>query len=462
MDRHMLVDKQKTSVDAVQYEDFTPIRIVEIELGQPLSTVQALDEKTGQNYRRARCLVRLHDQPLSLIELQLDDQGASPHDYAPYIWHVLGKKINEHLQLDGLPAVTGLDEKGLLSPHKPECIEVRERFLEDAPFASIIVATHDRPSQLAKCLHSQLALEYPRYEIIVVDNAPSTTATAELVQDICRHNPHVRYVREDRPGPSWARNCGIAAAQGEILAFTDDDVVVDRYWLVELARGFNVAADVACVTGLVLPLELETQSQLWFEERAFPARHQYDGVCLGFARRIFDMRKNNANMPLHPYMPGRFGAGASMAFTKAFLQSISGFDPALAKPAPPLGGEDHATFFQAITRGYKLVYEPAALVYHCHRRDYKDLYKQIYGFGTGFTAYLTKCLLADPRLIFDFIVKLPPALFFVLSGKPVQNRAQSINYPKELDQAEMRGMLRGPLLYLLSLWALRGKRKVKK
>jgi hypothetical protein len=61
----MLVDKQKTSVDAVQYEDFTPIRIVEIELGQPLSTVQALDEKAGQNYRRARCLVRPHDQPRS-------------------------------------------------------------------------------------------------------------------------------------------------------------------------------------------------------------------------------------------------------------------------------------------------------------------------------------------------------------------------------------------------------------
>src|SRR5258706_1006326 len=238
MDRDMWVAKQKTSVDAVQYEDFTPIRIVEIELGQPLSTVQALDDKTGRYYRRARCLIRLHDQPLGLIELQLDEQGASPREYAPHIWHVLGKKINEHLLLDRLAAVTGLDEKGLPGLYKPQCIEVRERFLEDAPFASVIVATHDRPSHLAKCLHSLLALEYPRYEIIVVDNAPSTTETAELVQDICRQNPHVRYMREDRPGPSWARNCGIAAAQGEILAFTDDDVVVDRCWLVRLVRGF--------------------------------------------------------------------------------------------------------------------------------------------------------------------------------------------------------------------------------
>jgi glycosyltransferase involved in cell wall biosynthesis len=458
----MLVEKQKISVDAVQHEDFTPIRIVEIELGQPLSTVQALDDKTGRYYRRARCLVRLHDQPLGLIELQLDEQGASPREYAPLIWRILGKKINEHLLLDGLPAVTGLDEKGLFSPYKPQCIEMRERFLENAPFASIIVATHDRPSHLVKCLHSLLALQYTHYEIIVVDNAPSTTATAELVQDICRHNPHVRYVREDRPGLSWARNCGIEAAQGEILAFTDDDVVVDRYWLVERMRAFNIAADVACVTGLVLPLELEAQAQLWFEERAFPARSQDEGFYLGFDRGIFDMRNNDKNMPLHPYIAGRFGGGSSMAFTKAFLQSISGFDPALGAGSPTLGGEDLAAFFQAITRGYKLVYEPAALVYHCHRRDYKDLYKQIYSWGTGFTAYLTKCLLADPRLIFDFIVKLPPALFFVLSRKQVPNRTQSNNYPKELDKVEMRGMLRGPLLYLHSLWALRGMRKLKK
>ncbi len=463
----MLVEKQKTSIEVVEHEDFTPIRIVEMELGQPLSTVQALDDKTGRYYRRARCLIRLHDQPLGVIELQLNEQGLSPREYTPHIWCALGKEINDHLVLDGLPAVTGLDEKGLLSPYKPSCIEMRERFLGNAPFASVIVSTHDRPSHLVKCLHSLLALQYPRYEIIVVDNVPSTTATAELVQDISHQNPHVRYIREERRGTSWGRNRGITAAQGEILAFTDDDVVVDRYWLVELVRAFNVAADVACVAGPRLPLELETQSQLWFEERTSPVSVQHKGFCWSFARRIFDMRKNKVKLPLHPYIAGRFGAGSSMAFTKIFLQSISGFDPALGPGTPTQGGEDHAAFLRAITRGYKLVYEPAALMYHCSRRDYKDFYKQIYHSGTGFIAYLTSCLLADPRLIFDFVVKLPNALFFVLSRyvlgrKLAQNSALSRNYPKELVWAECRGMLRGPLLYLQSVWALRRMRKVKK
>lgn len=462
MPLHMLSRKSETPGLVEQAVDFEPIRIIEVEIGQPLPDVSAVDEKTGRRYQRARCLVRLHTQPLGLVELQLEEHGVSAYEYAAHIWGALSEKINEHLRQDGLPAVTELDEKGLLSPYKSQCIEIRERFLENAPFVSIIVATHDRPSQLVKCLHSLLALQYPRYEIIVVDNAPSTTATAELVQDICRHNPHVRYACEDRPGLSWARNRGVMVAQGGILAFTDDDVVVDRYWLVELVRGFKVAADVVGVTGLILPLELETPSQLWFEERRFPTRFQRDGFGPGFARRIFDMRKNNANMPLHPYMAGRFGGGASMAFTKVFLHSISGFDPALGSGSPTQGGEDHAAFFQAITRGYKLVYEPTALAYHCHRRDYKDLYKQIYGFGTGFIAYLMRCLLADPRLIFDFVVKLPYTLFFILSRKPVQNRAQSINYPKELDQAEMRGRLRGPLTYVQSRWALRSMRKIKK
>src|SRR6266404_1117746 len=67
------------------------------------------------------------------------------------------------------------------------------------------------------------------------------------------------------------------------------------------------------------------------------------------------------------------------------------------------GGEDLDVFFRVIMGGYRLVYEPASLLYHLHRRDYAHLRKQIYSYGVGFTAYLTKCLLDDPRLVFDFI-----------------------------------------------------------
>src|SRR5262249_16734111 len=154
---------------------------------------------------------------------------------------------------------------GLRGPALSACLQEREQFLAHAPFVSVIVPTRDRPEQIRRCLQLLMALEYPRYEIIVVDNAPSTSATADFIQQNYHDVSRVRYTREARPGRCLALNSGMMAAQGEILAFTDDDVVIDRYWLVELVRGFSRADDVVCVTGIVLPLELEAPAQLWFE-----------------------------------------------------------------------------------------------------------------------------------------------------------------------------------------------------
>src|SRR5262249_21670265 len=152
------------------------------------------------------------------------------------------------------------------------------------------------------------------------------------------------------------------AAKGKILAFTDDDVVVDRYWLIELVRGFNLADNVGCVTGLVLPLELETAAQRWLEE--------FGGFDKGFIPRVYNLKENHPKTPLYPYTSGRFGTGANMAFTSACLDSIGGFDPALGPGNLADSGEDLAAFFQVVMRGHTLVYTPSALLYHLHRRDY--------------------------------------------------------------------------------------------
>jgi hypothetical protein len=234
------------------------------------------------------------------------------------------------------------------------------------------------------------------------------------------------------------------AAKGEIMAFTDDDVLVDSYWLVELVRGFSRADDVACVTGLILPLELETPAQFWIEE--------FGGFNKGFTRRVFDMAENHPKTPLYPYTAGRLGSGANMAFRATFLRSVGGFDPALGPGSPAQGGEDLTLFFQAVTLGYKLVYEPASLAYHPHYREYVGLRKQIYNYGVGLVAYLTKNLLDNPRLLFDFIPKLPYGLVFTLSTDSPKNSKKSEDYPKELTTIELKGMLYGPFAYLYSRW----------
>jgi glycosyltransferase involved in cell wall biosynthesis len=435
--------EHNTSAVLAQEAGFLPMRMVEIELGHPLPGLVAYDEKTGQRYRRALCLVRLHTQPLGLLELQLDENGASASEYVSHIWHALGEKINEHLRQDGLPAAPGLDVAGLPAISTPHCIDARERFIAQAPFVSIIISTRDRPWHLERCLHSLLSLCYPRYEVIIVDNAPGTSATADFIQRNYHDEPRVHYTREDRPGASLARNRGIQAAKGEMLAFTDDDVVVDPYWLVELVRAFDIAHDVACVTGLVLPKELETPAQLWFEE--------YGGFSKGFTPRIFDMQQYHPRTPLHPFTTGQFGSGVSMAFTAAFLDSVKGFDPVLGPGLPAQAGEDLTLFLQVMTQGHKLVYAPASLLYHLHRRDYASLRLQMYNYGIGLSAYLLRNLLYNPRLLFDFATKLPYGLSFTLSKRSPKNSKKSTTYPRDLTMLELKGMLYGPFAYMRSL-----------
>ncbi len=227
---------QQKDADTV---DVAPVRILEVEIGQPLFSVSPRNEDNGQTYQRALCLVRLHNQPLGTIELSLDDGTVAADEVAVHVWRALNIEINEHLQQDGLPPVRELDAEGLPGSATPRCIEEREHFLVDAPFVSVIVPTHDRPDIIPNCLQALLSLDYPRYEIIVVDNAPHTDATAAFIRETYANHPQVRYIREERAGVSLARNRGIQEARGEILAFVDDDAIVDRYWLVELVRAFG-------------------------------------------------------------------------------------------------------------------------------------------------------------------------------------------------------------------------------
>ena len=433
-----------------QDRSFTPIRLIETEIGQPLPNILSLDDKTGQYYQRAYCLIRFHTRPLGVIELQLNEQELSADEYAERIWQAFHKSIVEHLQEDGLPEVHTLNASGLPWIATPKCIEVRESLLQTAPFVSVIISTRERPELLARCVQSLLALHYPSYEIIIVDNAPATTRTADFVEQTYADNPKIRFLREDRPGQSSGRNCGARAARGEILAFVDDDTVVDTYWLAGLISAFLQIDNVVCVTSLLLPLELDAQAQVWIEE--------FGGFSKGFKQIIFDLT-SPSNTPLHPYAAGRFGTGASMAFTAAFLRSIGGFDPALANGKIG-GGEDLAAFLQVITRGHKLVYQPTSILYHLHRRDYAGLRRQIYGYGIALTAFLTKSILDNPLLLFDILTKVPAGLIFILNPQSSKNSKKSLNYPRELNFLEGKGMLYGPFIYLWRRWKMHKLRKV--
>ena len=254
--------------------DFEPVRVLEIELSDPLPDVPVGDEKKGVVYGRALALVRLHSQTLGVVELDLGEAGLSAQEIGQRIWRVLGDALNAHLREDGLAEVEALGAAGLSPDGTPRCLQEREKFLTNAPFASIIVATRDRADSLKGSLDSLLGLEYPDYEIIVVDNASSTEATSDLVRERYGSEPKVRYVREKRPGLGNAHNRGLQEVAGDFVAFTDDDITADRYWLAELVSAFDETDNVGGVTGLAFAAELETPAQVWFEQSSgWSSRH---------------------------------------------------------------------------------------------------------------------------------------------------------------------------------------------
>jgi hypothetical protein len=167
------------------------------------------------------------------------------------------------------------------------------------------------------------------------------------------------------------------------------------------------------------------------------------------------MKGNHPDDFLFPYSAGRFGSGANMAFRTSVLKAIGGFDPALGAGTLAKGGDDLAVFFDVITKGYRLIYEPQAILYHKHRRDYPGLAQQAYGYGVGLSAFLMKTIIDKPARLVEILLKMPVGLKHILDPHSPKNQKKKTDYPHELTQLELKGFLMGPLAYLQSRWSVR-------
>ena len=436
-----------SSAEAQAAVGFAPIEVLALDIGKPLEDLPRRASRSGAPYGGVLVLASLHGQPVGLVELGFGSRDSIAADeLAGAIWREAGPRISSHLLEDGLPAVSALGPEGLPA-QAPRCERDREAFLAEAPFVTVIVPSRDRPDRLRTALDSIIACDYPdeRYEILVVDNAPATTGTKDLVEnEFAAGAVAVRYAREDKPGSASARNTGVRQTEAELVAFTDDDVRADRHWLTELARGFTLEPAAAAVSGLVIPMELETAPQLWFEE--------YGGFHHGFDRSVYDMAENRpADDPLYPYAAGRFGTANNLAFRRSALLELGGFDPALGNGTPALGGVDIEMLLRTVLSGRRVVYQPSAVIHHLNRPDYESLRKQIYAYGAGMSAVMIKTLGSDPRLLPDFVLRrLPRGLWFALSPRSSKNEQKRSGYPQELTRLELRGLVEGPVLYARS------------
>lgn len=400
--------------------EFAPIRIVDADLGKGLPDLRRTDPVTGQSYGAAWCLIRDAGKPVKIMEVPLD---------APVI------------PADAFRALVMAE--GTERPPAP----IPRASGARAPHVTVVIATRDRAESLRRCLESLLTQSYADMDIVVVDNAPSSSETFDLIETVYAGRAPITYVLEERPGLARAHNAGVAAAKGEVIAFTDDDVIVDPAWVAAIAANFALSDRIGCVTGLILPAELETRAQYWTE--------RHGGFGKGLARRVFDPARPEAEGPLFPYAAGAFGSGANMAFRRETLARMGGFDATLGAGTLARGGDDLDGFFAALSAGYQIAYEPGAIVWHHHRRSEEGMRRQAYGYGVGLGAYLTKLIVEEPARIGIFLRRFPAALRHLFSRKGGKLARLPDDYPTRLVWSERLGIVMGIRGYLQSRAALR-------
>lgn len=391
-------------------------------------------------YRAARLLAWLHGRPIGEVSLPLSRERLPATRLATLVWPLIAESVTAHCHDDGIPAPDHLPAAGLPRDERPPC---RSKAVDDVTM-TVVIATRDRTASLLRCLTALAKSSYSAFDVVVVDSAPRSDSTERALTGHGWPFP-LRYVRESRPGLALAHNAALPAVTGEIVAITDDDVEVDRDWLKTLAETF-AEFDATCVTGLILPAELETRAQVLVEESG--------GFGRGFTRRVFSRDMPDPE-PLFPFTAGRFGAGANMAFRASWLAARGGFDPAMGAGTPAWGGDDLSAFLRVILDGGTLVYEPRALVRHWHRREYEGMRRQAFHYGIGLGAYLTGAVWARPALLGAMLRRTVPAIRHLLSPASAKNANQGAQYPRELVWRERAGVVVGPFGYLVSWWRYR-------
>jgi GT2 family glycosyltransferase len=237
---------------------------------------------------------------------------------------------------------------------KPSYDVVRRRFTTGVPFAperrwpkvSVVVGLYNAERTLRDCLESLGGINYPDYEVIVVNDGSTDGSEA-----IMRQFPYI-CVTTPNQGISAARNEGLRLASGEIVAYIDSDANADPEWLSNLAATY-LESDVVGVGGPnIVPAEDNWEAQCVYRAPGGPTQVMLD-----------DQRAE--------HIPG-----CNMSFRRAALEEIGGFDPIFRKAA-----DDVDICWRLLDRGYSLGFSPSAVVWHHRRPSVRAYWKQQVGYG---------------------------------------------------------------------------------
>jgi len=219
--------------------------------------------------------------------------------------------------------------------------------LPRTPKVSVVVCTYNGSKTLDGCLRSLEALSYPDYEVILVNDG-----STDSVPQIAARYPYVRYHAQPNRGLSVARNVGLELAEGEIVAYTDDDCFADPDWLYFLVAKL-----------------LETGATGVGGPNLLPTTDGPVAACVSAS----------PGTPAHILMDDNVAEhvpGCNMAFWADRLRAIGGFDPVYTK-----AGDDVDVCWRLQAEGDQIVFAPAAMVWHHRRATVKAYIKQQRGYG---------------------------------------------------------------------------------
>lgn len=236
---------------------------------------------------------------------------------------------------------------------------------------SVIIATRNRAASLRVTLDRIFAQKFSgqyEYEIIVVNNA-STDDTEEVIRTHpATRDGRLRYVLESRRGLSLARNAGLAVAAGEVIAFTDDDILVAENWLDEIYREFSADPELGLLGGRVLLAHpgLQPIAIVENEER----------LCIEGTDHL------------------AFAIGANMVFRREVFEKVGNFDVRLGAGCFHAGSDDTDMIYRALRAGFRALYAPNVVVYHAHdRRTIEQAVSLEFNYGKGGGGFVMKHIL---------------------------------------------------------------------
>jgi hypothetical protein len=249
-----------------------PVKVIDLDLSKGLKPIWGME-----GYDALRALVRYRSRPIGWIYTRGLNKSAVSTD-------CLAEAIKQQLGGQLLKTMLSDRSNGRADPTL-------------APISIIICVSDERPNSNV-CLRESVALDYPDYEIVVVDCGRSVRLAPQPV-----HSLPIRYVREEQSSMAHARNRGVAEARHEIIAFIDADAQPDAHWLRAIGRVF-AEPDVVAVTGAVASAELDTVAQWQFENGDY-------GTARGLRSRRFS-RETMTDQEL--LWANGFGTGTTWPF----------------------------------------------------------------------------------------------------------------------------------------------------